>query len=68
MEKHGWVISSFSPNGNSCVAAQHNPEAGTVTVKNSNDPSQDEVDYTEDEWTAFLKGVKNGEFDFGLVK
>lgn len=63
----GWVVSSFSPNGASCVAAKHDKLAGTVTVRNSNDPSQPQIVYTEDEWRAFILGAVDGEFNFGLV-
>lgn len=39
---------------------------GAVKVRNSNDadePQRPTVRFTDDEWRAFVAGVKNGEFD-----
>jgi len=37
-----------------------------VFFRNSNDPNGPLLQYTPDEWGAFLNGAKNGDFD-GLV-
>jgi hypothetical protein len=37
---------------------------GTVDTRNSNDREGPMVSYTRDEWSAFIGGAKNGEFDF----
>lgn len=34
-----------------------------VAVRNSNDPTKNTVFFTNDEWDAFVKGVRNNEFD-----
>lgn len=56
--------SSYShPGGiiNRCVAVAIKPEG--VAVRNSNDETKLTTCFTREEWDAFIKGVKNGEFD-----
>lgn len=36
---------------------------GSVVVRDAADPAQPELRFTPEEWTAFVAGVKNGEFD-----
>jgi hypothetical protein len=49
--------------GGTCVeVAAH----GMVFFRNSKNPNGPFLQYTTNEWTTFLKGVKNGDFD-GLV-
>ncbi len=53
---------SFSKNNpKTCVAVAIKPDG--VAVRNSNDPAKNTVFFTNDEWSAFVKGVKNNEFD-----
>ena len=46
---------------NRCVAVAIKPKG--VAVRNSNDPTKNTVFFTNDEWMAFIGGVKDGEFD-----
>lgn len=39
---------------------------GFIAVRDSKDLSRPEHRYTPDEWVAFVRGVKAGQFDFGL--
>jgi hypothetical protein len=56
-----WRKSSFSGN-NGCVEAA--PLAGNrVALRDSKDPSLGFFIYDQHEWTSFLAGVRNGEFD-----
>lgn len=56
--------SSFTQRGGiitCCAEVAIKPEG--VAVRNSNDPTKNTVFFTNDEWLAFVKGVKNNEFD-----
>jgi len=54
-------ISSWSKNNpKTCVAVAIKPNG--VAVRNSNDSTKNTVFFTNDEWSAFVKGVKNNEF------
>jgi hypothetical protein len=44
-----------------CVAVAIKPHG--VAVRNSLDPNKNTVFFTTEEWDAFVKGVKNNEFD-----
>ena len=50
-----------NPSGN-CVEVAELPD-GAVAVRNSRDPQGPALIYTRAEVTAFLAGVRNGEFD-----
>lgn len=53
--------SSWSKNNpKTCIAVAIKPNG--VAVRNSNDPTKNTVFFTNDEWSAFVKGVKNNEF------
>jgi len=47
-----------------CVEAAETPE-DTVAVRHSRDTnSKNVLEFTREEWHAFVRGVKAGEFDF----
>jgi Domain of unknown function (DUF397) len=54
--------SSASANNGNCVEVAMLPDGGRA-LRNSKDPNGAVVFYTNAEWTAFLTGSKNGEFD-----
>lgn len=54
--------SSWSKNNpKTCVAVAI--KSNGVAVRNNNDPTKSTVFFTNGEWSAFVKGVKNNEFD-----
>ena len=57
-----WVKSSFSFANGNCVEVADLPSGG-VGVRNSRDAAGLVLNFTPDEWHAFLGGVHNGEFD-----
>jgi len=61
-----WHISSKSADsGCQCVeAGPINDGSGRVAVRHSRDREGTMIIYSRAEWTAFLEGVRNGEFDF----
>jgi hypothetical protein len=61
-----WTKSSFSngSGGNNCVEVRAVAGGGRgVYVRHSNWPEGLPLDFTRAEWEAFVRGVKNGEFD-----
>ncbi|MGH3548128.1 MAG: DUF397 domain-containing protein [Pseudonocardiaceae bacterium] len=57
-----WRISSFSGNNGTCVQIAALPD-GRIAVRNSNRPDDGVVLFTPAEMTAWIHGVKAGEFD-----
>ena len=57
-----WVKSSLSFSNGNCVEVASLAHGG-VGVRNSRDAEGAVLQFTPDEWHAFLGGVRNGEFD-----
>ena len=57
-----WVKSSLSFSNGNCVEVASLADGG-VGVRNSRDAEGAVLQFTPDEWHAFLGGVRNGEFD-----
>lgn len=58
-----WRKSSYSGgNGGDCVEVAVAPGGGPA-VRDSKNPDGAVLFFTTTEWTAFLTGVRNGEFD-----
>ncbi|WP_327047619.1 DUF397 domain-containing protein [Microbispora sp. NBC_01189] len=57
-----WRKSSYSGSGNNCVEVATNVP-GLVAVRDSKDRSGPALAFTPGEWSAFVAGVKSGEFD-----
>jgi hypothetical protein len=62
MEDRSWIKSSFSNATGSCVETRSVVE-DEICVRNSRDPEGPVLRFTKQEWTAFVAGVKAGEFD-----
>jgi hypothetical protein len=52
-----WKKSSWSAENGNCV------EVAGCQVRDSKDPDGPVLSFTEKEWDAFIKGVKNNEFN-----
>jgi Domain of unknown function (DUF397) len=57
-----WVKSSLSFSNGNCVEVASLADS-EIGVRNSRDPQGAVLQFTPDEWHAFLAGVRNGEFD-----
>ena len=62
MENREWIKASFSNQTGACVETRSVVE-GEICVRNSRDPEGPQLRFTKQEWTAFVAGVKAGEFD-----
>ncbi len=56
-----WTKSARSASVANCVQA--GPFDGGIVVRNSNDPEAGGLSFTPAEWTAFIEGTKDGDFD-----
>ncbi len=57
--KSSWSVQN--PASRFCVAVKM--EGKSVMVRDTKDPAKTTITYSRDEWDAFIKGVKAGEFD-----
>jgi hypothetical protein len=57
-----WVKSSLSFSSGNCVEVASLPDGG-VGLRNSRHPDGPMLEFTPDEWHAFIGGAHNGEFD-----
>jgi hypothetical protein len=57
-----FVKSSYSNGQGDCVEVAKKTEGGRA-VRDSKDPDGAILDFTPGEWTAFIQGAKDGEFD-----
>ncbi len=58
-----WTKANASDSNGSCLETARNPEGGRY-VRDSKDRGAGPVLYfTDAEWSAFLDGARNGEFD-----
>lgn len=56
--------SSWSGNwGGAKLCVEVAQKNGLVAVRDSKDPKKNTLVFTSDEWVAFVRGVKSGEFD-----
>lgn len=53
---------SSSSNPKFCVSVAISPEK-EVAVRDTKDPGKTTLFFSKEEWRAFIKGVKNSEFD-----
>jgi hypothetical protein len=60
--RYGVFRSSSYCNGGSCVAVAMSAD-GAVLVRDQKDTAQQPLAFTRSEWVAFIKGVRNSEFD-----
>ena len=57
-----WIKSSLSFANGDCVEVASLPDGG-VAVRDSKDTAGPVLQFTASEWTAFVAGARNGEFD-----
>jgi hypothetical protein len=57
-----WIKSSLSFANGNCVEVA-DLQGGEIGVRNSRDSTGPVLAFTQDEWHAFIGGVRNGEFD-----
>lgn len=60
LSRASWRKSTASQGTGECVEVAH--VAGMVAVRDSKDPDGNALLFTQSEWSAFLRGVANGEF------
>ncbi|WP_418153924.1 DUF397 domain-containing protein [Actinoalloteichus caeruleus] len=57
-----WRTSSYSGGAQQCVEVAQDPEGGRW-LRDTKDRTRPAHYYTAAEWEAFIRGVKDGEFD-----
>lgn len=57
-----WRKSTFSNGAQNCVETRELP-GGFVEVRHSKDPGNVLMRFSAGEWTAFVAGVRDGQFD-----
>ena len=57
-----WRKSTRSGNSGNCVEVAELPDGGRA-VRDSKDPQGPVLRFTRDEWSAFVAGARDGEFD-----
>jgi hypothetical protein len=55
-------ITSRSCNNSACVQVAHLP-GGMVALRDSKDPAKPAQIFDSEEWSAFVTGIKAGDFD-----
>lgn len=58
-----WHKSSYSGNGGNCVEVAMHFNGSNIGVRDSKNPAGGALSFTPGEWTAFLAGVRDGQFD-----
>lgn len=56
-----WFLPTRTSNGATCVETKFT--ANAVYVRNNLRPDAGTAQFTHDEWTAFVAGVKDGDYD-----
>jgi hypothetical protein len=56
-----WFIPRLTSNGATCVETKFT--ADTVYVRNNLRPNAGTAAFTHEEWTVFVAGVKDGDYD-----
>lgn len=66
-ERDGFVCASGTgPTGGIwCVAVKRDKDG--VHVRDTKDPTNTTLSFSKEEWIAFVKGVRSGEFDYAGV-
>lgn len=60
----GFKKATFSGDANGCVEVNCRHEYDQILVRDSKDQTGPVLAFNREEWTAFIRGVNAGEFDF----
>jgi Domain of unknown function (DUF397) len=63
VKKSVWIKSTRSGNSGNCTEVRD--RGMEIDVRDSKDPNGPMLTFTRAEWTAFIGGAKDGEFDEG---
>lgn len=58
-----WTKAKASDSNGSCLETARNPKGGRYVRDSKNRGSGPVLSFTDAEWSAFLDGARNGEFD-----